>query len=130
MAAQAGREEARQAAISTVPTLLSYGPQSVGSLLATVGPGLTDAFRRDYGTLISQVVAPAAKNQQITTRTEVKGSSVVVETTDSDHATVLMFIDQSTQTAAAPASASTGSRVRVALDRVDGRWLVSDVKPI
>ncbi|GAA2862155.1 hypothetical protein GCM10010472_19420 [Pseudonocardia halophobica] len=128
--AESDRQAARDAAIAAVPALLSYDPNSVDSLIDRAGPGLTDSFRQDYGALVTQVVAPAAKNQQITTNTEIKGSSVVLDAQAADENVVLLFVNQTTQSPNVPAPAQSGSRVRVTLDRVDGRWLVSDLKPI
>jgi Mce-associated membrane protein len=47
----------------------------------------------------------------------------------SDHAVVLVFVDQ-TVTVGRDAPSNTASSVRVTLDKVKGRWLVSGFDPI
>ncbi|MEU7812819.1 hypothetical protein [Pseudonocardia sp. NPDC049154] len=130
LSAVADRDAARATAVRTVPQLLSYEPASVDGMLDRLGADLTDGFRQDYGTLITQVVAPAAKSQQITTKAEVTSSSVELDSQAADEVTALLFVNQTTQAPAAASPAQSGSRVRVVMDRVDGRWLVADLKPI
>ena len=129
-ARQADRIAALNAATSEVTALLSYDPSTVGGLVDRVAPGLTPSFRTDYGTLISQVIAPAATSKQISTTATVTGGSVVLDSTAPDQLTVLLFVNQSTRSGPAGAPQLGGSRVRVLMTDVDGRWLVSDLKPI
>lgn len=129
-AAEADRSAARAVAVTNVPALLSYDPRSVDQLVDERSGALSEAFRRDYGTLISQVVAPTAKKSQVTTRAEVVGSGTVVDGPRDGQVVALLFVNQTTQSPAAPAPVRSGSRVRVVLERVGATWLISDVKPV
>jgi Mce-associated membrane protein len=128
-AAVGDRGEAVATASSEVAALLSYDASNVDGLVSRVGDGLSDGFRTDYTILITQVIAPAAKQQQITTRAEVVGTSTVLDAGDGDQVTALLFVNQNTQAGGGPAQVS-GSRVRVVMGRDDGRWLLSDMKPV
>ncbi|MDQ4119016.1 MAG: hypothetical protein M3235_18955 [Actinomycetota bacterium] len=125
-----GRADAVAAAERTTTALLSYDPQSVDGLVERVGGDLTEAFRTDYGTLISQVIAPATAQQQVTTDARVVGSAIVPEQSSGDRVVALLFVNQTTRAGQGGARRVAGSRVQVTMDDVDGRWLVADVKPV
>lgn len=126
----AGRADAVAAAQRTTTALLSYDPQRVNGLVDRVSGDLTEAFRTDYGTLISQVIAPATEQQQVTTEAEVVGTSVIPEETGGDRLVALLFVNQTTRAGQEGAPRIAGSRVKVTMDDVDGHWLVADVKPV
>ncbi|MCV7174702.1 hypothetical protein H7H98_02795, partial [Mycolicibacterium sphagni] len=50
-------------------------------------------------------------------------------TVSDTHAAVLLFVNQAT-TIGDDAPTSTTSSVRVGLDKVDGKWLISEFQPI
>lgn len=126
---QAG-DSAVVAAKANVAGLLTYDAGSVGSLVERVAPNLTDGFRTDYSTLISQVIAPAVTTQQVSTKADVVATSVIPEESTSDRVVALFFVNQTTKAGPGGAPQVGGSRVRVVSDKVDGRWLLSDMKPI
>ena len=47
-----------------------------------------------------------------------------------DSAVVLVFINQTTQSADRPDASFTNSSVRVTLKKVDGAWLISSFDPV
>lgn len=130
VAGVADRDAAVAAAEQTTTALLSYDPQNVNGLVDRVGASLTETFRSDYATLISQAIAPATTQQQVSTEAAVVGSSVVLEASEGDRVVTLLFVNQTTRAGAEGAPKVAGSRVEVTMDDVDGRWLVSDVKPV
>ena len=77
--------------------------------------------------LVGDVVAPGAKQQHITAVAKVPAAASVSAT--EDHAVVLVFVDQTT-TIGNDAPTQTTSSVRVTLDRVRGRWLISQFDPV
>ncbi|MBV8932886.1 MAG: hypothetical protein JO285_10100, partial [Kutzneria sp.] len=85
-------------------------------------------FHDEFSDLTRRVVAPAARDQQIVTKTTVAGSSVV--SAQPEQVVLLMFLDQVTQTKSDPASRVDGARVRVTLRQVDGQWLVAELTPL
>lgn len=130
VARQQAGEAAVVAAKANVAGLLTYDAGSVGSLVDRMAPNLTDGFRTDYSTLITQVIVPEVTKQQVSTKADVVATSVIPEESTSDRVVALVFVNQTTKAGPDGAPQVGGSRVRVVNDKVDGRWLVSDMKPI
>jgi Mce-associated membrane protein len=126
---ETARGAASAAAEQKVTALLSYDYRTIANDQADRAAMVTGQFRDDYGSLISDVVGPAAAQQQLTTRSSVVSSSVV-GTDGTDQVTLLMFLNQTTQSADKPDPTLSGSRIRVTLQEVDGDWLVSELTPV
>lgn len=122
------RQSAIEAARTRLPQLLSYDFHTLDRDLSGARAGTTGAFRDQFAELTTKVVAPAAQQQQIVTKTTVAGTSVV--SADADRVVLLVFLDQVTQTKADPSSRIDGARVRATLQRQDGQWLVSALRPV
>ncbi len=122
----ASTEAARAATEGTV-ALLSYGPDTVNGDLFAVRDRLTGDFLSAFTSLADEVVIPGAKQQQIFSAASVPATATV--SASPDHAVVLVFVNQTTTVADDPPTL-TASSVRVTLDKVDGRWLISDFAPI
>ena len=122
------RQSAIDAARTRLPQLLSYDYHNLDKDLANGRAATTGDFQAKYAELTTKVVAPAAQQQQIVTRTTVAGTSVV--SAEPDRVVLLVFLDQVTQTKADPSSRIEGARVRTTLQRQDGQWLVSELTPV
>lgn len=123
------RTVAVSAAEEKVVKLLSYDHRSLQADQESRGADLTGTFKNDYVALLRDVVAPAATQQQLSTRSAVVSSSVV-DAQGTDTVTVLLFLNQTSQSAAKKDPTMTGSRVRVSMNEVDGDWLVSGITPV
>ncbi|WP_024794890.1 hypothetical protein [Tomitella biformata] len=124
-----GTALAVDAAAAQSVALLSYNPEEVEVQLRSAADGLAPSpFRDAYGQTSSEKVVPAAREQGISTEATVVGRSLV--SGDTNTATVLLFINQSTTTAANPEPSHSGSRVLVTMSRVDGTWRIADFQPI
>lgn len=128
---QAGAE-AVQAAREAIPAIMSYQPATAESdLTAAANERLTGAFRDTYTQIIATTVAPEARLEGISASATVPAAAVV--SADSGHAVVLAYIDQTvdhTTTAGSGPQTTSTSSVRVTMDKVDGRWLISGFDPI
>lgn len=122
------RTDGLRAANDDVVALLSYDFNTVDDALKKARETLTGPFLDDYTKLTTTVVAPAAKDQNITTKATVVGSAVV--SAEPTHVVALLFINQSTTTKTAPEPSSSGSRVTLTMDKVGDRWLVSALSPV
>lgn len=130
VSARVTRETAAQSvqtATDATVAMLSYRPDTVESASAAAAAGMTGAFRDEYTQLIKEVVAPGAKQQHISTVVTVPAASSVSANTR--HAVVLLFVDQATTIGNGPPT-TTASSVRVSLDKIGGRWLVSQFDPV
>ena len=119
--------ESVAAARDTTTAILSYKPDTVDSELNAARDRLTGTFLEEYTKLINDVVIPGAKEKKITASVQVPAAASVSATPD--HAVVLVFVDQTT-TVGTDAPTGTASSVRVTLDKVAGRWMVSQFEPV
>ena len=126
--AEAARTEALQAAEEQAVAMLAYDHGTVDEQVAAAVDGLTGDFRDEYTNLMRNVIAPGAKEKSITVQVSVQASSVV--SAEADRAVTLLFLNQITTSSVNPEAVSSGSRVRVELEKHDGRWLVSRLTPV
>jgi Mce-associated membrane protein len=121
------RDESVQAAKDTTIKMLSYKPDSVEKDLNDARNLLTGEFRDSYTSLINDVVIPGAKEKQISAVASVPAAASV--SAEPNHAVVLVFVNQ-TVVVGQDAPTDTASSVRVALDKVGDRWLISKFDPV
>ena len=121
-------DDAAQAARDAIVEILSYQPATAQqSLESAARDRLTGKFRDDYTQLIKTVVLPDAVGKRITATAKVPAAAVV--SADAHHVVVLAYIDQIMAVGSA-APTQTNSAVRVTMDNLDGRWLISGFDPI
>ena len=119
--------ESVTAAADTTAAILSYKPDSVDKERSAARDRLTGSFLESYTTLVNDVVIPGAKQKKITAVAQVPAAASVSATPS--HAVVLVFVNQATTIGNDPAT-NTASSVRVTLDKIGDRWLVSGFDPI
>jgi Mce-associated membrane protein len=125
-AATARTESVRAASDSTV-AILSYKADSVEKDLGAGRDRLTGQFKDSYDTLTHDVVIPGAKEKHISATAAAPAAASVSAT--EKHAVVLVFVNQIVVIGNDPPT-GTASSVRVTLDKIDGRWLISDFTPV
>lgn len=128
------RRDAASAAVESVAAardattaMLSYRAESVEADLGSAKDRLTGSFLESYNQLVTDVVIPGAKERTISAAAEVAAAASVSATPT--HAVTLLFVNQ-TVTVGGDAPTTTPSSVRVTLDKVGGRWLVSGFEPV
>jgi Mce-associated membrane protein len=119
--------EYMQAASDGTIALLSYRPETVEKDLEAAKSRLTGTFLDAYTSLTHDVVIPGAKQKQISALATVPAATSTSAT--ATHAVVLLFVNQ-TVVVGKEAPTNTASSVRVTLDKVDGRWLISQFDPV
>jgi Mce-associated membrane protein len=124
---RAAAEQSIRAASDSTIAILSYKPETVDRDLKAAADRLAEPFRQQYTQLVNDVVAPGAKQQHITAVATVPAAASVSAT--GKHAVVLVFVDQ-TATIGNDAPTQSTSSVRVSLEKVDGRWLISQFDPV
>jgi Mce-associated membrane protein len=107
--------------------LLSYKPESVDKDLGAARERLTGDFKDAYTALTRQVVIPGAKEKHISAVAKASAAASVSAT--ASHAVVLVFVNQ-TVTVGESVPTDTAPVVRVVLDKVNDRWLVSHFDPV
>lgn len=88
---------------------------------------LTGAFEESYTQLTNDVVIPGAKQRRISAVATVPAAASVSAT--ENHAVALVFVNQ-TIVIGADAPTVTASSVRVTLDKIGDRWLISGFDPV
>jgi Mce-associated membrane protein len=122
----AGIEPVAAAKDSTV-AILSYQPDSVEKDLGAARDRLTGKFKDSYTQLVHDVVIPGAKKDHISAVATVPAAASVSATPD--HAVALVFVNQ-TVTVGNDAPTGTASTVRVTMDKIGNRWLISAFDPV
>ncbi|MGH2960138.1 MAG: hypothetical protein ACRDKE_11085 [Solirubrobacterales bacterium] len=125
--ADLARVEATQVARDSTSALLSYEPDDVEQKLGAARQLLTGQFQGSYTSLINAVVIPSAKQQRITSAAAVP--TVAAVSASAKHFVALAFVNQTVTIGNGPPR-NTSSSVRVTLDKVGDRWLISSFEPV
>jgi Mce-associated membrane protein len=121
------RSQSVQAAVDSTVAMLSYRPDNVTQNLAAALDRMTGSFRESYASLTHDLVVPGAVQRQISAVATVPAAASVSAT--QTHAVVLLYINQAT-TIGNSAPTDSASRVKVTLEKVNDRWLISAFDPI
>ena len=124
---EAARNASTKAAQDSTIALLSYKADTVEQQLHAARDLLTGDFRDSYTSLTNDVVIPGAKQKQISAVATVPAAASV--SADPRHAVVLVFVNQ-TVIVGQDAPTDTASSVRVTLDKIGDRWLISKFDPV
>jgi Mce-associated membrane protein len=121
------RVESVAAAKDATIALLSYKPDTAEKDLNAARDRLTGTFKDSYTQLTHDVVIPGAKEKHISATATVPAAAAVKATPN--HAVVLLYVNQTT-VVGGDAPSDSVSTVRVTLDNIHGRWLVSEFDPL
>jgi Mce-associated membrane protein len=124
----AAAQSAVKAASDGTTALLSYSPESLDKDFATAKSKLTGSFLSYYTQFTEQIVAPAAKKKSVKTQASVVRAAL--SEIHPDSAVVLVFINQTTQSADRPDASFINSAVRVTVQKINGGWLISSFDPV
>lgn len=120
---------AMDAAKGRAADLLTFSAPTLDADLARAKLQVTGEFVGRFDRLTSTLIAPSTKQQGITTKAVVARSAVIDAGSDRV-VTLLLFINQTTSTAAAPQPVQHMSQAKVTMSRVGDAWLISDLIPI
>ncbi len=125
---EAARQAAEDAAAEGAVAVLSYSPESLDQDIADAKSHLTGEFLSYYTNFTQQVMASAAREQQIKTTANVVQAAVT--DMEPNSAVVLVFVNKYSASKAQPAPVPSPATVRVTLSKVDGSWLISQFEPL
>ena len=108
--------------------VLSYSPDNLDQSLATAKSHLTGGFLDEYSRFTDEVVRPAVSQRGV--KTEANVARAAISEMDPGRAQVLVFVNQVTTSRERPSPALATSSVMVTMVRSDGRWLISEFKPV
>jgi len=124
---EAARVESVAAAREATVVMLSYRADTVERDLMAARDWITGAFLDSYTDLVTNTVIPNAREMDISAQTRVPAAASV--SAEARRAVVLVFVDQ-VITVGSEDPTGTSSSVRVTLEKIDGRWLVSGFEPV
>lgn len=125
--ADSAADDAVSAAGEAAVVMLSYRSDTVEQDLLAARDRLTGEFVQSYTDLVNKVVIPGAREKKISAAARVAAMAPV--SVAAGHVVTLAFIDQ-TITMGSDAPSDTSSSVRITMDRVGQRWLVSGFDPV
>ena len=124
---ESARVDSVRAAQDGAAAILTYRPDSAAADLGAARDRLTGKFKDSYTLFTHQTVIPDARQKQISSMVYIPGAALVSVTLD--HAVVMVYVNQTFMHDPDPPT-STASSVRVTLDKVGRRWLISEFTPV
>lgn len=123
---QTAAEESVPAAKQIAAAMLSYAPDTAETTLTKAADQMSGTFRDSFLKLVKEVVAPGAKQKNISATATVPAAAVT--STTPSNATLVLFINQTT-TVAGGAPTSTQSVVQVNLQKFSSQWKMTGFDP-
>jgi Mce-associated membrane protein len=126
-AERAARVELADLVTDEIPKVLGYEYKTVERSLTESYPLFTSAYRREFEDRVTKEIIPQAREKHLVNQVDVVGVGVLAaqRTTGS----VLVFVNR-TVTGKSKEKFYEGSRLRVDYQKVDSKWLISDIAPI
>jgi Mce-associated membrane protein len=117
------RSQSVAAAKDSAVAVLTFRFDTVDRDVVATRERLTGEFLNTYTQQTREELAPSAKQRRVVATATVSGAAP--QSVTPNRAVVLLFVDQNVKIGDEPATA-TESSVRVTLDKVGERWLISD----
>jgi Mce-associated membrane protein len=124
---QLARTESLEAAKESTVAILSYQPDSVEKSLVAGRDRLTPPYKDAYTKLTTDVVIPSARHDHVSVTATVPAAASVSATPR--HAVAILFVNQAAAVGTNPPT-NTESSIRVTLEKISGRWLISGFDPV
>ena len=112
-------------AAQQIPLILGFDYQTVERSRTEAYNLMTPEFRRQYEDDTTKNVIPQARDRQVVSQVNVVGTGILSAQRDS--ASVMVFMNR-TVTDKSKTPVYDGSRLRVDYQRIDGKWLIKDIK--
>ena len=122
---QEARAELPQLAAQQIPIILGFDYQTIERSRTDAYRLLTSDFRREYEDDTTKNVIPQARDRQVVSQVNVVGTGML--TAQRDSASVMVFMNR-TVTDKSKQPVYDGSRLRVDYQKIDGKWLIKDIK--
>jgi Mce-associated membrane protein len=117
------RSESVSAARESTVAVLTFRSDTVDRDVAAARDRLTGGFLDTYTQRTQQELIPNARQRRVIANASVPAAAA--ESVTPNHSVVLLFVTQAVRIGDAPA-VDTASSVRVTLDKIGARWLISD----
>lgn len=119
--------ESLAAAKESTIAILSYQPDTVEKSMVAARDRLTAPYKDAYTKLTTDMVIPSARHDHVSVAATVPAAASV--SANPRRAEAILFVNQAATIGANPPT-TTGSSIRVILEKIGGRWLISEFDPI
>jgi Mce-associated membrane protein len=116
-------QQVMEAASSATVKVLTYSHDSVEKDVSDAMEVTTGEFRDEYSRFTSAQLIPRAREKQVSVEATTLGTGI--QSLTSSRATVLIFINQTTTSAANPAPQQSSASAVVGMDNVNGTWKIA-----
>lgn len=123
-------EQAPQAAERAAAAILSYDHDSLEADRDAAARFMTAGYREEYLKTFDALVTENAEESEAVVQADVRASAAMARTGDldePDRMSVLLFVNQTTESTAHEEPSVALNRVRFDMVRVDGSWLVDHI---
>ncbi|REF37314.1 hypothetical protein [Thermasporomyces composti] len=127
-AVETARVQALRAGTDAAEVVLSYDHRRLDRDVARARRLITGRFEREYTRFVRTAVRPVAERTGAVVRAEARAASVV--SASSQRVVLVLFVNQTTTLAERPEPRVDLTRVRMTMERVGERWLVSRVEAL
>lgn len=117
-----------KAATDGAVAMLSYAPETMDKDFANAKSHLTGEFLDYYTKFTQTVVTPAVKQKSVKTQATI--ARAAVSELHRDSAKVLAFINQVTVSKENPDGSFAASSVKITVQDINGKWLISAFDPV
>lgn len=124
---QSAATESLAAAKESTVAILSYQPDSVEKTMVAARDRLIAPYKDAYTKLTTDVVIPGARHDHVSVTATIPAAASVSATPR--HAVAILFVNQAAAVGTNPPS-TTQSSIRVTLEKIGVRWLISGFDPI
>jgi Mce-associated membrane protein len=124
----AAAQSAKTAAQDGVVAVYTYSAETLDRDIASAQSHLTGDFLSEYKQYAGSPAPAQAKQNAVKTAASVVGAAVMDLHPGS--AEVLLFINQTSTSAQNPATSLATRSIQASLVKVDGKWLISSMKPV
>ncbi|WP_102141560.1 mammalian cell entry protein [Mycobacterium hubeiense] len=114
-------------AVDQIPKVFGYDYQTVETSLTDAYNLLTPEYRQEFQERATKDIIPQARDRQVISQANVVGVGVL--TAQRNSASVMVYMNR-TVTDKSRQPVYDGSRLKVDYEKVDGKWLISYIKPI
>lgn len=122
------RQSVVDAAKEGTAAVYTYSADTIDKDIASAQSHLTGDFLSQYQQYVDSPAPSDAKKNAVKTAATVVGAALMK--LDPGSADVLLFINQTTTSASNPATTMASRSIQVTMMKVNGKWLISSMKPV
>lgn len=125
---ESARDQSVVVARRTAEGMFGYTYKTVDTQMAKVVDDMTSDFQKDWESVVKENIAPSAKEKELIVTATIQATGVM--SASADKAEVMVFLNQKSVGKDPATGTYIQSRIKMGMEKKDGRWLVANVDPI